>query len=512
MDYNSKANVHQVLTAITVKRLSAYAKLCELYGKLADIMVNEEGRAQVTPRDIEQRYSAILSSVAYNDLDESSYNKIIEEGYFSEKEVDIFKSFSAISKDFIDFTNGYNILKKAITKDSEDVDKDVVDDYLDFMENHAQNEHAKSFLEYIHVHSPTIIGKNYYNVYRKALKRIEAIDDSHLNIPQFSSSSHISKELFGPKTLTFNRNHKLRNRIFIDDSVVDQSRFIYTPKEIGKYTRSITPMEKLKEYGYSGKIVLSDAIQGTTLPARLLAAGLASILLVGGTAYGVGSSLSSRLTATEAHRQGVELDISGKTLDHLQSIENTISRLNNSPTAPDVNQLSELINGLDLANSEITQDLAASGFEKAHPDCVVTNVTTAYRDLSADERDLDITITYTDKDGKSHTFEVGEIDFDFNNSFNREDRFSTRFSSQINDLEEHGANADPAERDKYARKLLEDVTKTFNETNRFAALEAKYDDSTFLGGSKISANKRDSKPKDSNSIPTDKSDEDVKDF
>ena len=114
MNYNSKANVHQVLTAITVKRLSAYAKLCELYSDLADIMVNEEGRAQVTPRDIEQRYSAILSSVAYNDLDESSYNDIIDKGYFSKKEVDIFRSFSAISKDFIDFTNGYNILKKSI--------------------------------------------------------------------------------------------------------------------------------------------------------------------------------------------------------------------------------------------------------------------------------------------------------------------------------------------------------------------------------------------------------------
>ena len=491
MNYNSKANVHQVLTAITVKRLSAYAKLCELYSDLADIMVNEEGRAQVTPRDIEQRYSAILSSVAYNDLDESSYNDIIDKGYFSKKEVDIFRSFSAISKDFIDFTNGYNILKKSISNKSNVVDQGVVDDYLDFMDNLAQNDHTKDFLEYIHVHSPVIIGKNYYNVYRKALKRIESIDDSHLNIPQFSSGSRISKEMFGPKTLRFDRNHRLRNnrddKISIDDSIVEQSQNLYKRTEISKYRRKITPAEKLKEFGYSSGVILSDAIQETTLPVRILAAGMAATVLLGSAAFATNNDLNSKLTATEAYRQGIELDISGGTVDHLQSIENTLSQLKNSPTAPNVEQLSELANSIDIANSQVAQDLTATGFEKAHPEYKVTNVTTAYRDFTAGERDIDIVITYTDKNGDSHTLEVDGIDSDFLQSFNREDTYSTKISEELNVLEEKGDKVDPEERDKYAWKLLGELDEKFAELNEFGAKESKYVDSTLFGGSKISA-------------------------
>ena len=508
MNYKSKENVHQVLTAITVKRLSAYARLCELYSQLAEIMVNEEGRAQVTPADIEQRYSAILSSVAYNDLDEESYNKIVREGYFSEKEVDIFKSFSETSKNFIDFTNGFNILKKSISKDSDEVDQEVVDDYLDFMQNKAQNDSTEHFVEYIRYHTPAIIGKNYYHMYNRALSRIKEVDDSHLNIPQFDSVRHFSREMFGTTTLrnkpiSINELLSKRNRkqVSIDDTILDEASELYDRPTRVKFRRSITPREKITDHAHAGKTFISDTIREIKHPIRTLAVGAGVMILTGCLLTSALHKNHSQMPATKAYEQGIELDVSEETVKDLESIQEEIDRLSSSSTIPTYRELNDLKDHLDEVNSDVAQELTASGFKKAHPEYSNISVGTAYRD-SSDGRDIAITITYTDEKGEEQTFNVSQIDADFNQSFNREDSYSSVLPDMLDELSKEDVPFD--EKVTLVKKYLGKCQDLYDGLDKFAGMDAEYKDIT-LFGSKISANKKDPNEKkdvqDSNEIP-----------
>ena len=494
MKYNTKKNVHQVLTAITIKRLNAYAKLCELYSKLAEIMINDEGRAQVTPADIEQRYSAILSSVTYNDLDEESYERIAEESTFSPKEVEIFKKFSEVSKDFIDFTNGYNILKDSISKDSDEVDQEVVDDYLNFMNTKTSNERTRNFTEYIHVHSPTIIGKNYFSQYQRALKKIDAIDPTHLNLPQFNSTNQISREMFGSTTLRFSpetsrqfRLRRQREQVDIDASVIDDSKDIDNVYSRISYSRPITPEEKISEYLYSGKVIAADAIKETKLPVKVLAVALSAMILTGGVLSAVIKKSRPQIPATDAYQNGLGLDISNSTAEELLEIKNELDRLSNSPTLPSPDELSTITQRLDVANSDVAQDLTAAGFQKAHPDYHVNKVDTSYKDSSSDGRYIDIVIHYTDENGNSQSLKVKNIDNDFIQSFNREDSYSTVLPEKLKKIADDNLSFN--KRSKLIQEYLEDCGILFENLDKFGGMEANYRGDKFPLGSKISADK-----------------------
>ena len=148
---------------------------------------------------------------------------------------------------------------------------------------------------------------------------------------------------------------------------------------------------------------------------------------------------------------------------------------------------------LDLANSWVAQDLTAAGFEEAHPGCKVTNVTTAYQDFSAGERDIDIVITYLDDKGAEHTIEVDDIDTDYLQSFNREDNYATHMKEELDLLSRQtkNPNADQKVTDDHAWEILNELKTHFKNLNIFAAMDPEYKDSGFMHGSEVSAKKRD---------------------
>ena len=203
MKLNNYKNVHQALLAINAKRLFYYSKLCELYQDLAKIMINTEGRSQVTASDIEQRYAEVLSSVSYNEVD--NLDILHQKGNFTKEETDIISEYSSYSGEFINFTNAYNMLKNSIIEDTKEVDEQKISDFHDFMDK--ASDRTSNLDLYLSLHSNEVIGLNYYNMYNKSLDKINSIDQSHLENVKSNESSdrqgRLSRKAFGIKPLSY---------------------------------------------------------------------------------------------------------------------------------------------------------------------------------------------------------------------------------------------------------------------------------------------------------------------
>ena len=494
MKYESKENIHQVLTALTVKRLQAYSGLCKCYSELADIMVNEEGRAQVTASDIEQRYSSILSTVAYHDIDD--FDIIAKQGNFSEKEVSIFKRFSNISKNFIDFTNGYNILRNSVSKDSDEVDQDVVSDYLDFMKNKAQNERTKNFVDYIDSHTPIIIGKNFYSMYTRAIQRIQEIDDTHVDIPSFNDTKTLPRKIFGGRgRLRLSTNPRYHSSASERDSsakmidyLEEDTEEIYPKHEKVKFRRKISPKEKIADMAYYSSKKINDAINSSTLPLKKLAITTGIGLLAGATLVSCLAKNESQLPATEAYEAGIELDISDSTAEDLILLGQEIDNAYNSPSIPTPEELRALLGHLDRTNTSVAEDLSETAFKRAHPEYSDVTATTTFQYVdTATPRDDKITFTYLDENGVEQTQVIKGLDGDFNISFNREDSFVTVMPEKIKELSDDSIPFET--RTVLVKEFLGMCKDKYEALDKFAGMEPEIGSGLF--GRYIEANRID---------------------
>ena len=475
MNYKSKKNVHQVLTALTVKRLKYYADLCECYSELANIMINEEGRAQVTSADIEQRYSSILSTVAYHDIED--FDIINKMGNFSEKEVALFKRFSEISKNFIDFSNGYNILRHSIDQDSPDVDQEVVSDYLSFMKEKAQNDRTGYFTEYIEAHSPIVIGKNFYSMYTRALQKIQDIDDSHLNIPQFYDGRVLPRSIFGGQSKLHLAGSTRTSSDPVEDLAQD-SKGMYTPGDRIRYKRAITPREKVLDAACTTRSRISRKIAQNRLPVRKLAAAVTTALLTGSLLTGCVFGNNGQHTATEAYRSGLELDITDETAQELIQLGQDIDAASNSSDIPSIETLTDLTTRLDSTSTDVAQDLAVTAFEEANPQASDVSASTHFVVDHHDGRQDSITFTYTDETGEVQTFYLDNMDSDFYENFSREYEYVSKFYEDLKALSSDDMSFE--ERASKTREYVDSLRGNYDDLNEFAGKDASIDTYLFF--------------------------------
>ncbi len=265
MEINSITNVRQIEKALYSKMISKYAQLCKLYQDLAIHL--KENRQSVSPVDIVDRYSEVLSAVSYNDVE--NIDDLHEKGFFDQHEVNIFKSYSNVSRNLFNYREAYRILDSSISNDpsNKSINKNRIQQFHDFLQSSGKAE--AQFDDYISVHSPQIIGTNYYNMAIRSLNTINEIDEDHLDIPVSDIKQKLTRSSFGGNNIKNSVNSKIdilgltHDSLIYDDESPDQFPDFhsydslqystlkrYSKSEEKRFSRKITNVDKLKESAY----------------------------------------------------------------------------------------------------------------------------------------------------------------------------------------------------------------------------------------------------------------------
>lgn len=406
MRLNNEKKIMLCQKSLYVKQLEYYAKLCEIYSELA----KTQG-PNVSHSSLHSRYNDALSDAAIGELgflSENVYGSDYSMPRFSKRERELFREYSFASGRLRQFKEASARLSEAISYEEDgsmSIDHDAVNSYHRYMERKSKS--TQFFDKHISEHTPTYLGHDYFVKSRDAVRKIQAIDNTH--IEDFTVSKTLTPAAFGANI------HGCRTRV----DVVNEAKSLDTRQEVAEYKQE---PGVIKEVAYVAAVRTGKAIQRFhTNHRNQVRAVILAVLIAGGAVAGAQHLSNAHeyntLSVDTAAEQGYQLNISPETYARIMAVEASIEAAKNSPTTPTYEELSAIRENLDNVIDDVMTDLVSEAFEEEHPEYTVTGVDTRYDKTvnqgkspnSEPAKENTVIITYLDEKGEEQKLYVQDF-------------------------------------------------------------------------------------------------------
>lgn len=504
MILNNEKKIMLTQKALYAAQLEYYADLCETYQQLAATQPQ-----YISASALQARYEDVLEKASNGELPEKNSNKnsnvtfasIYREPKFSDQELRLIEKYAEQSKHLKQFQKASEILSDSITyyeDNSISIDKSVVKEFHNYMQ--STSDDTKDVDDFISVHTPTYIGHAFYKCSRNAIRKIQSIDENH--IEKILVNKTLKPSAFGAKIT----GYKTRLQI------LDEAKRINTREEVAEYKQK---PNLAKEAIYASAVTTGkngkESLQKFyTKNRKKIRAVFLTSLVTAGVIAGVNHAKDvhtyNNLNIHTAAEQGYETNISQKTYSKILSLRNAIEAVKTSPTTPEYEDLSQIRSDLDELMDTVMSDLVTESFEEKHPEYSVTDVETAYdrtmggSSNSEPPKQNTITITYLDEQGQEQVIRVRDftattlmsstIDQSFNDEYTLDHSYP---SSTAN------PNQSFVQNNQEIMKLLETYSGILDNIEHLAATDFEFNDGWILSEPSIHSgipNRNDSDDRD----------------
>ena len=423
MKLDTEKKVLLAQKALYSKQLVHYKHLCEVYKKLADILVNKyqlKDRPDKPLADqIQEHYGPYLSMAARGDLSFIQHNGTTKDGLiaprFNPEQLKLFENYAKYSERVSRFQEASSLLQDATRHHSSfDISPEGMDDFEKFM---SKDPETASFKKMLDENPKRWIGHIYYRRSANAINEIQKIDPDHLTV--------LSKHSLTPKSFGAVITGA-RGRISpVKEQIKSQFRESYTEKEHEDYSKKVSLGEDIGAAAYrSGYHIKEQAKKFYTAHKGTLNKALqkAGILIV---SLGIVVAASKAVSAgIDAHKFNNDVymgnpayvqTINDETKQMMEDVDAYLTSLENSSAIPTADQLRQATEMVDNEGNIIMDSLIRNSFESQFPNLNIPKggVTIQYDKTRDDKSDGSlgnfVHITCTDENGKEYKYTITDF-------------------------------------------------------------------------------------------------------
>lgn len=423
MKLDTEKKVLLAQKSLYTKQLVHYRHLCDVYKKLANILVKNnrlKDLPEATIADQVQRYyGEYLAMAAKGDLSFIQHNGISKDGFiaqrFSQEQLALFEDYARYSERVDRFQYASGLLQDATYhQDSFDISQELMDEFEEFMQSDHETASFRRFLE---ENPKRWIGHISYINAVNEINRIKKIDPNHLAV---LSKRSITPQSFGA-TIT-----GARGRISpVQEKISSQFKSAYTKKEHEEYSKDVSFSEKLGasayKVGYHAKEAAKQfytAHKGTIQKALKKAAILAvSLGMVVAASKGIGAIRDAHEFNSQVYmgNPAYEQTVSDSTVQMMQDVDKLLTSLETSSSIPTADQLREITTLVDNEGNAIMDNLIRTSFNNQFENLtipeggVVIQYNKNYDNLSDGSVGNFVYINCKDGNGKEYKYTIRDF-------------------------------------------------------------------------------------------------------
>lgn len=426
MNLNDERNLLLAKKAVYAEQLRYYSKLCEAYQALAEEADKDKS---LSASDIEKRYEQVLTMLTETDDLEKTMQEISGEYVFpkddapiglymgkkySKEELKHLESFGRAASIFKTFQAASQRLDRVSDAEDEISRTRALSIFHSYMQNPNRPKVAQNFDNLLSVHSPRYLGSRFFLVAHNAIENISQIDQSHIPMDPITIREHFTPKTFGAiingcKTISskiseLEQDQEPTDEFDIDNWSLESSPDykIDTAEEEFNATKKSIP-ESLYVAGSSIKNTASrlyKAHKGTAAAALITATAIAAV--VAGASHIRNTYVAHNLDVNSSTEY--KQTITDETEQYLNDIIQKLD-LQSSSFDPQVEDVKEIENNIDLLLDYVVKDQVTTAFEDYHKGYTVTDVNTwfdkSYEGTANEPTPYQfIDVSYLDETGK----------------------------------------------------------------------------------------------------------------
>lgn len=423
MKLDTEKKVLLAQKALYSKQLVHYKHLCEVYKKLADILVRKQQLKDHSDESIadqvQKHYGPYLSKAARGDLSFIEHNGTTKDGLiaprFSPEQLKLFQAYAKYSERVSRFQEASSLLQDATYHHSSfDISPEAMDEFDKFMK---QDNETASFKKMLDENPKRWIGHVYYRRSINAINEIQKIDPGHLTV---LSKHSLTPKSFGA-TIT-----GARGRISpVKEQIKTQFKSSYSEKEHEDFSKKVSLGEDLGaaayRAGYHTKETAKQFYKAHkgTLKKALQKAGIlvASLVMLVSASKLVSAGIDAHKFNHDVYmgNPAYVQTVNDETKQMLEDVDAFIASLESSSAIPTADQLRQATEMVDNEGNIIMDNLIRNSFESQFPNLNIPKggVTIQYDKSRDDKSDGSlgnfVYITCQDEHGKEYRYTIRDF-------------------------------------------------------------------------------------------------------
>ena len=423
MKLDTEKKVLLAQKALYSKQLVHYRHLCEVYKKLADILVKKHQLQDLQDESIadqiQKHYGPYLSMAARGDLSFINHNGTTRDGFiaprFNPEQLKLFEQYAKYSERVSIFQEASSLLQDATHHHSSfDISPEGMDEFEEFMQKDTETASFKKMLD---ENPKRWIGHVFYRKSVNAINEIQKIDPSHLTV---LSKHSLTPKSFGAvitgvrgRITPFKEQIKtLFKSSYSEKEHEDFNKKLSLGEDIGAvaYRAGYHSKEKAKQFYTAHKGTLKKALQK------------AGILLISlGIVVGASKAISAGIKAHKFNNDvymgnpAYVQTINNETKQMLEDVDTFLTLLESSSSIPTADQLKQATEMVDNEGNVIMDSLIRNSFKNQFPNLNIPKggVTIQY-DKSRDNKSDGslgnfVYITCQDEHGKEYKYTITDF-------------------------------------------------------------------------------------------------------
>ena len=423
MKLDTEKKVLLAQKALYSKQLVHYKHLCEVYKKLADILVRKQqlkDRPDESIADqIQKHYGPYLSMAARGDLSFVQHNGTTRDGFiaprFSPEQLKLFENYAKYSERVARFQEASSILQDATHHHSSfDISPEGMDEFEEFMQKDTETASFKKMLD---ENPKRWIGHIYYRRSVNAINEIQKIDPDHLTV--LSKHSLTPKSFGAVITGARGRISPVKEQIktqfkasYSDQEHEDFSKKVSLGEELGAsaYRTGYHVKEKAKQFYTAHKGTLKKALQ----KAGILVLSLGLVL---GASKAIDAAIDDHKFNNDVYMGSPAYvdTVNDETQKMMEDVDAFLTSLESSSAIPTADQLRQATEMVDNEGNIIMDNLIRNSFESQFPNLNIPKggVTIQYDKSRDDKSDGSlgnfVYITCQDEHGKEYSYTIKDF-------------------------------------------------------------------------------------------------------